>query len=196
MATEAILCNAALTHLGQAATVTSISPPDGSPYAKHCARFFNFCRDQMLEMHPWSFAKKRATLNLVASDPTPSWSYKYQIPSDCIKPINLFADGVSSDHQGQDYVIEEGFILTNTEDAVLQYNSSEVAVGKWSPLFSGAFTWLLAYYLSGPVMKADPKFRTYLYQMAQSEIMRAAAANANNQHEAEVDHTPEWIAAR
>ena len=45
MASVADICNMALGHLGDSATVASIDPPEGSAQAEHCARFYPMVRD-------------------------------------------------------------------------------------------------------------------------------------------------------
>ena len=40
MASEVEICNLALARLGDAATVVSIDPPEGSAQAEHCAMFY------------------------------------------------------------------------------------------------------------------------------------------------------------
>ena len=62
MASEVDICNLALSHLGDNATVASIDPPEGSAQAEHCSRFYPIARDTLLEMHNWNFSTRRAVL--------------------------------------------------------------------------------------------------------------------------------------
>ena len=62
MASETDICNLALARLGDAALVSSISPPDGSAQAGHCAAFYPMVRDYLLERYAWSFSLTRAAL--------------------------------------------------------------------------------------------------------------------------------------
>lgn len=89
MASEIDICNLALANLGDAATVASINPPEGSAQAEHCARFYPIARDSLLEMHDWAFAMKRVALPLLATNPTLQWSYAYGAPSDMINVISV-----------------------------------------------------------------------------------------------------------
>ena len=59
MASEVEICNLALARLGDAATVVSIDPPEGSAQAEHCAMFYPMARDTLLAQHPWGFAQRR-----------------------------------------------------------------------------------------------------------------------------------------
>lgn len=89
MASEVEICNLALAHLGDAATVASINPPEGSAQAEHCARFYPVARDALLEMHDWSFATKRVTLPMLATNPTIQWGYAYAAPNDMVNVISV-----------------------------------------------------------------------------------------------------------
>ena len=66
MATEVDICNLALAHLGDDATIASIKPPEGSAQAEKAARFYPIARDTLLDMHTWNFAMKRATIPSVS----------------------------------------------------------------------------------------------------------------------------------
>lgn len=97
---EVTICNLALSHLGDTATVASIKPPDSSIQAQLCARFYWVARNSLLEMAAWGFATRRAVLaKLVpqASDGVDidtngcmvgPWRYMYALPSGV---INAFA---------------------------------------------------------------------------------------------------------
>lgn len=108
MASEIDICNLALGHLGDDATVSSISPPEGSIQAEHCARFFPIARDLTLEAHEWGFATRRANMAMLGSAatsdigatgiaPPPEWLYVYQLPSDCRNIIKLRDPNVPPD---------------------------------------------------------------------------------------------------
>lgn len=97
MPSEITICNLALAHLGDTATVASISPPDGSIQAEHCARFYPQARDAMLEMAPWSFSTRRAVL---ASYPQnwSQWSFAYQVPANALTVFAVLAPDASDDY--------------------------------------------------------------------------------------------------
>ena len=73
MASPVQICNMALSHIGSEARVSSISPPDGSVEAGHCATFYDVARTEMLEPGNWAFALKRAALAQV-TNPRPVWA--------------------------------------------------------------------------------------------------------------------------
>lgn len=97
MASVVDICNLALAHLGDEATVSSIDPPEGSAQAEHCARFYPIARDTALEAHEWNFATTRSVLALVGSA-WPSWSFCYEVPTNCIKAIGVLPPGALDDY--------------------------------------------------------------------------------------------------
>ena len=86
MASEVEICNLALAHLGDEATVASIDPPEGSAQAEHCARFYPIARDGLLQMHPWNFASRRVSLASVTM-PYTMWKYAYACPGDMMVAV-------------------------------------------------------------------------------------------------------------
>lgn len=88
MSSEVDICNTALGYLGDVANVSSISPPDQSAQAKHCARFYPMAIKEAQELHDWNFGTRRTQLTLLSPLPTPNvnnqWSYVYSLPNLCL----------------------------------------------------------------------------------------------------------------
>lgn len=184
MASEVDVCNLALGHLGDAANLQSISPPDGSAQADHCARFYPIARDSLLEMHDWSFATKRASLALLSLT-CAQWLYAYANPSDCLNQIAVLDPMATDDssvgislgyftgpfgmpapsiergaYTPQPFITEAAadgseVIWTNQQNAVLRYLARVTDTSKFENLFTLALTWHLAGMLAGPVLKGD-----------------------------------------
>lgn len=184
MASDVVICNLALGHLGDTATVASIDPPEGSAQAEHCARFYPIARDSLLEMHTWGFATRRQQLALLSSG-WPEWSYCYAMPRNALNIIAVLppdatddysaAPAVSSafdnygagvpDAAGGQYipqpfsceVNEDGaqVIYSDQENAVLRYTSIVSDPTTFSPLFTMALSWHLASMLAGPIIKGE-----------------------------------------
>lgn len=197
MASEDI-ANLALARLGAAATVSNMDPPDGSPHAEHCARFYPIARNSLLEMHAWGFATKRLQLAQVANN-NPVWSFAYAGPSTALSYLKVYAAGdekprafaVEADADGNDV------IYTNQEDAILQYSVVVTDSTKFSPLFTDALAWLLASYVAGPVLKGNTGIKmsqaclkAFYSVKAQATVSDASDANT------EVEHTVPWMEAR
>lgn len=199
MATAVDICNLALGHLGDDAEVSAISPPDGSPQAAHCARYYPIARDALLAMHPWTFAVVRRTdLGEMASRATVAYPYAYAKPSGVITPVKaLRADHADEEDEGITYKVEGDVILAKEEIATLIAVERVTNTAKFSPLFVTCLSWLLASYLTGPILKelAGGKVARQMLQQFSIEFGRATGTDANISN-AEPVHNPDWIGAR
>ena len=147
MSSETDICNLALAHFGQDASIDSIDPPDGSAEAEHCARFYPIARDEVLESHTWGFAQYRATLAALTND-REDWGYRYALPAECIKPRIVLTDGYSSSaNEGEPFEREGDSIYTDAQDAVLVYTKRITDTTKFTPMFTSAMS---PYRISAP----------------------------------------------
>lgn len=81
MADEISISNLALAHVGERASVSSLSPPEGSAFAPQCAAWLPIARRAMLEMHDWNFATRRTSATLLGEAPLNGWQYAYAKPN-------------------------------------------------------------------------------------------------------------------
>ena len=195
------VCNLALSHLGDSATIASIDPPEGSAQAEHCARFYPIARDSLLEMHPWNFATRRVSLAALEV-PTWAWTYAYAVPVSCVKVLSVLPYESGSDDETQPYeteAAEDGSIIirTNVESATCRYITKVTDTAKMPPLFIDALARLLASYMSGPVVKGESGRKAGLEQL---QVFRQVASQAMvsdaSQRMVRPTHTPGWIGAR
>ncbi len=201
MASVVDICNLALAHLGDDATVSSIDPPEGSAQAEHCARFYPVALKALLEMHPWKFATRRVTLAQLDTDSW-NWSFAYAMPSGVIRLLAVLPGDSSPDEEGEDYDTENtatgaGLILTNLDDATLRYTAQVADATKFPPLFVDALAKLLASYLAGPLIKGDAGMAVAQrwLQAASMSVAQAKVSDAN-QRKVKPEHKPDWIAGR
>lgn len=219
MASDVDIANLALSHLGDNATVASLDPPEGSAQAEHCATFYGFARDSLLELHDWNFATRRVLLAELENTWT-QWQHAYAKPADCIRVLAVIPPTSQGDYTTvvgtssnglpmlgativpQDYVLEinDDFaevILTNQADAVLRYTAHVTDPTKFSPLFTMALSHHLASMLAGPVLKGDAGAAESKRQqaLAMGYVSRASTSDAN-QRQVEVNHSVGWMAGR
>jgi hypothetical protein len=102
-----------------------------------CAQELPFSRDEVLTLHPWSIALKRATLNEYAGlENFTDFKYIYVVPPDALRimavrpgqnsSVITAVSGYMDNYNTTDssaYIIEGGAIYTNAEDAYAQYIS-------------------------------------------------------------------------
>lgn len=217
MASEVDICNLALGHLGDNATVASLNPPEGSAQAEHCARFYPMARDSLLELHTWGFATKRVTLAQLGTG-WPEWDYSYAQPSDALNILAVLPPDSTDDYSiasvtnvpmsaGGSYVPQafscevdadgNEVIYTDQADAVLRYTGRIEDPTKFSPTFVVALSWHLASMLAGPIIKGDAGAAEAkrCSAMAEAWISKAKESDAN-QRRVNPTHIVSWMGNR
>lgn len=203
MADAVSICNLAMAHIGEEATIISLDPPEGSEEAKACAAFYPTAVSTLLDAHDWNFATRRAVLTQYADAERNGWRFAYALPADCIRAIAVrpserqrFFGYVDSDFE----IVARStgrVLLTDCPSAVLTYVSSEVSTGAYSPSFVDALAWLLAMHLAGERIKG--KEGASFAQNCQKQYFAAlsqARQNDARQFRSRVDYRPDWIKVR
>lgn len=210
MATETDICNLALAHLGDTATVASIDPPEGSAQAEHCARFYPIARNALLEMHSWGFATKRVQLALLSSG-WPEWDYAYAPPSDSLNILAVLPPNSTDDYAVADSgslfvpqpysceINQDGVqvIYSDQANAVLRYTAMVTNTAQFSPLFVTTLSHHLAAMLAGPLIKGDAGAAEAKRQAGMVEFYLGRAMESDaSQRRVALNHIPASIAAR
>jgi hypothetical protein len=226
MASVVDICNLALAHLGDNATIASIDPPEGSAQAEHCQRFYPIARDTLLEMHSWSFATKRA-YGAEVENSWPMWEYAYAMPGDAHDIIAVLPPEARDDYSTtftpetypdfytnyspsvaagqyvpQKFAVEVAadgseIILTNQKQAVLRYHAKITDATKFSPLFTITLSWHLASMLAGPVIKGDQGAAEGKRCIAMTTLYLGKAMEADsNARKIKPEQIVPWIAGR
>lgn len=223
MPTEVDICNLALGHLGDDATVASLDPPEGSAQADHCARFYPMARDLMIDAHRWSFTTRRTSLALLSATPPSSWRYAYAMPNDALNLIAVLAPDASDDNSmtrvvfdgsgrtlvdqpgiytPQPFVVETNadgtpVLYTNQVNAVLRYTADGTDPSVFPPTFVHGLSMRLASMLAGPVLKGDDgaKAAALWEGRADKWLAQAKESDANQQRQ-QVAYAPSWIVNR
>jgi hypothetical protein len=226
MASVVDICNLALAHLGDNATIASIDPPEGSAQAEHCQRFYPIARDTLLEMHSWSFATKRA-YGAEVENSWPMWEYAYAMPGDAHDIIAVLPPEARDDYSTtftpetypdfytnyspsvaagqyvpQKFAVEVAadgseIILTNQKQAVLRYHAKITDATKFSPLFTITLSWHLASMLAGPVIKGDQGAAEGKRCIAMTTLYLGKAMEADsNARNIKPEQIVPWIAGR
>jgi hypothetical protein len=216
----------ALGHLGDNATVSSISPPEGSAQSEHCARFYPIARDALLEMHNWNFSMRRVNLAEIANN-WPEWKYSYVLPGDSINIIAVMPPQANDDYASRfvptdtpDFahnyspVIAAGryspqpfsveiasdgnhVLYTNQEEAMLRYTCYVTDTTSFSPLFVMTLSWQLAAMLAGPVIKGDAgSAEAKRCTQMAMGYMSQAKVSDSNQRRNNIEHIVPWSAGR
>lgn len=226
MASEVDICNLALAHIGDTATVSSLSPPEGSAQADHCARFYPIARDSLLELHSWGFSTKRVVLAQLATTVS-EWDYCYAMPNDALNLLGVLppdsADPYSAplavspqygylsmttpvvgaaSYVTQPYVCEvndtgASVIYTDQINAVLRYTAKVTDTTQFSPLFVTTLSWHLAAMLAGPVIKGDVGAAEAKRCAAMAQMYLGKAEESDtNQRNIKPTQVVNWMAGR
>ena len=196
MASITQICNMALSHIGADARIVSITPPDGSVEAGHCAMFYDAARTEMLESGEWSFSLRRAQLTEV-TNVSNAWGYAYAKPSDCMRPMRILAAGAVSDGTGAKFVQEGDTLFCDEPEAVLVYVRDVTDSGKFTPSFVSAHDTAHAFFNTGPIIKGQEGMRIgdAMRQRALSVAGQSAATSANASQSAVPERTLQEVRA-
>lgn len=226
MASPIDICNLALAHLGDTATIASIDPPEGSAQAEHCARFYPIARDSLLEMHNWGFSVRRIALAQLPYSYS-QWDYAYAYPPNAINIIEILPPDAQDDYSTrfaptdvpgyyqnvspviaagryvpQPYDIETNadgaqIILTDQEKALCRYTTTVSDSSKFSPLFVNTLSWHLASMLAGPVIKGDQgAAEAKRCQQMMIAYLEQAKESDTAQRNIKPEHIVGWMAGR
>ena len=192
------VCNLALAHIGQAATISAVDPPEGSVYAELCAHMYPLAMGVLLEVHPWSFATVTEQLTPLV-ETRPGWLACYAEPAACLRIWNLSdtPNGEPIDYERQAGNPSPVLICTNTAQAFVRYTRASPVPQIMPPLFKTALSYHLAALLAGPVIKGEAGMNVAkaMLQFAQMHAQRAAVSDANQQRTTR-EHIPGWIKDR
>lgn len=181
MASQVEIANRALTKVGEA-RITSMD--DNLEAARVISSLWDIVRDAELRTRNWNFSITRASLAALVA--TPDWGFdlQYQLPSDCLRPIQIddYYPGVSlSDYRSTSeaaYQIEGGKILTDiTAPLKIRYIARIEDTGAWDPAFTEAFACRLAAESCEKLTQSNSK-RDFAWKEYEQAIQIAVRADA------------------
>jgi hypothetical protein len=191
MAVSITICNLALGDL-RANPIAEVS--EETVEARECRRYYQHCLDVLLDDYAWTFCKRVASLAQLADNERSSeYAYAYQLPSDCGQALRLLPSGTTaSDYSAwgwpyaqipqaswwQAFIVENGVLYSNVQDAVLEYGSNAADEADFPPLFREALRKLLASNLAVP-LRDDQNLKRQLMQEAEIARQSALAGDMN-----------------
>jgi len=96
--------------------------------ARTAKAIYNLDLDEVLSGRNWPFARKQAELSLDGDTPEYDWSFKFGLPGDYLKMIEV--------QDQYDYQEEDGFILYNDSTLAITYIFRQLDPNKYTPYFA------------------------------------------------------------
>ncbi len=157
MYTALQVCNLALAKVGnEASQITSLPATESSEFSKEanlCNKFYKVALAEVLRAHPWNCAKRRAALVLKSTTPTFGFSYQFNLPADCLKPLEVSPEQREwrSLRLNTEWFIEGRCVLSNFDQLYMLYVSTMDDLSNADPLFISALYTNLAIKLCYPL---------------------------------------------
>lgn len=191
MTSAVSICNQAIQNLGSDDYITSLL--EDTANAVECNIRYDDARRALLEMHPWNFAKKRASLNQDVTPPLFNYKHQYTLPTDLIwvhmtaleeRYKGVSAKAVNDTFQitdipnrtsVDDYLIEGRKLLSNDGTVELIYIFNEEDPQQFSPTFvqllARYMSALLAYKITGSKSERDSQAALFLKELAEYQAI-------------------------
>lgn len=201
MATDIVtLWNLALSAAGARGSISA--EDETGREADLCRLWYPLIRDNALKAASWPCAKTYRALGLLATrdfnatwvntDPSPTWKYAYQAPSDLLAPryLTTYAPFQRAFYTDQNV----NSIDTNQKQAVLHYIFRQEDVTKWDSGLENTVVSSLAAQICLPLNGKVTRARELLANA--NEAVLIAQTEIANESDEIYEELPEWIAAR
>lgn len=174
MATKLDICNEALDFCG-ADIIADLT--DQNVRAQACSRSYPLALGEILEAHPWPFAKKQVAL-VAATAPDFDWNYAYTLPADYLTMIKL--NGILFEGQPSGWFeIQSGLLMTDESAANVQYIGNAPDETLFPPLFVIALARLLASKICTPLRQDGASLMGGLVAQYKLDLSAARMKTAN-----------------
>lgn len=161
------ICNSALLKIG-ADTIAALNTNQRAAIV--CNTLFQYLADEVMGESPWVFAKKQVQLAPNETAPLFTWTYAYDIPQDCLRPLCLDNDAIP-------WVVEGTQIYANEPGLNLTYIYRNVDPSSWDARFCEMLAWRLAMELALALARSIPlkqeAEKSYNACLAQARAMNA-----------------------
>ncbi|WP_428247220.1 hypothetical protein [Ferrovibrio sp.] len=172
--------NKALNALG-AETLTDIG--ESSTNARRCQAAMAMLVDEVLEAHPWHFAKRRAPLAASGTAPDFGWGYAFPLPTApwCLRPLQ-----VGGRDAGDDWTVEGRDILANEPGPLQLVFIARVDLAQASGHFGRALGYRLAAEIGFAVTNSREVVAD-MWRLYERSLSDARAINAQSAPPAEAE---------
>lgn len=177
MATAVSISNLALTVLG-ADRITSLS--DNTENARRITAIYDSCLEDVLRAHPWNFAITRIKLSLLVSTPAFGYDYEFQLPSDCLRVIEV-SDSINLITE---FKIEGRKLLSNYDSIYIKYIANITDPNQYTSQFifvlSSRIAAEIAYAITNNKANAELITQMYVARLQQAKETDAQESDSVN----------------
>lgn len=171
MASKVDICNSALAKLG-CDRINSLT--EDNVRARLCNDRYEIIKKEVLRASPWKFALKRITLSKTVNTPAFEYEAEFQLPSDCLRPWELFPNHIQ-------WTQEQDKIYANENEIGLKY-IYEAPESKFDASFVEVLAIRLAmdlcYKLTNSTSREQELRALYLAMLADARTFSAQSAQS------------------
>lgn len=180
---QVTICNIALGACG-AKRINSID--DTTAEAQVVREYYGSVYDAVLASYPWNCATKRAALARLSETPIYDFTYKYALPSDCLRILRLYS--------GQVFSVENRELLTNDAEPYVKY-LARINEYDLAPLVGMVIAYSLAAEINSAITE-DSSVQTRIEAKLKIWLARAYAANGQEGDHQRDPTRHKWLLAR
>lgn len=171
MADKVTIVNRALSLLG-AEPITNLT--DDTPEANIANRFYDESRKSILSEVQWTFATKRALLNISVT--TPAWikdsvNFVFQLPSDIIRIFGISSANIT-------WKVEQELLYADTDELGILYVFDQTDTTKFSASFVDAFADKLASDMAYSVLNSNTEAKLLLEKYDGQSLPKARSEDS------------------
>lgn len=166
------ICNFALSQVGER-PIVDLPPGEDSENSRRCEWFLRVLIQQYLAKYPWKFALREVELAEVASAESEIGDYVYELPGDCLYPVDVLPLG----HTDNWHIVGSR-IICDYDEVTLLYVSNVAENGPFPPWFAYALSTKLAAHL-GPAVARENDYVHVLNANAREAFDDAVTTDAN-----------------
>lgn len=170
MLSQVQIINMALAKIGDF-YISSLT--EGTKQATYATIFWENARDSLLQSYPWNFAIERVRLARLTGAPVWQYNYKYQLPNDCLRVLDVSCDENFDSTQTIEYKVEGRTVVTNETAMYTKYIKQVTDTSYFPPSFSRALSCDLALLLAEPLAVSDASSKQLIMQWREIAISEA-----------------------
>lgn len=184
------ICNRALRRLDSAKTIEAFD--EGTVESEASGQFYDACRRELLEVHPWKFAATRGELSQTTA--VDGWTYAYTLPVTFLRLIEIASNKYFRGSANFDYQRDGRLILTDSQYCWLRYVYDFETTIYFPTKFEEALVARLASRLAGPLKRS----RTQAQELLEESEVLLAEAKSDDAGQEPVNTLPEssWVTSR